>query len=189
MKRNVFIKELSGGDRRSIGKSESVVADVLADARLFAPLFECMLADDPLVRMRAADAVEKITALRPDFLRPFKAKLIRRVARINQQEVRWHVAQLFSRLELNKADRHEVLLVLKDYLKDESKIVKTFSMQALADMALQDERLRPSIIGQLEALTSQGSPAMQSRGRKLLAELSKATPDIEKSKARGRKHD
>jgi hypothetical protein len=173
MKRAEIAGMLGGGDRRSIGKSEEVVAEVLADARLFGALFECMLDDDPLVRMRAADAVEKITALRPDFLQPYKTRLINRVAKIEQQEVRWHVAQLFSRLELNKADRRAVVLILSEFLGDKSRIVKTFSMQALADIAAQDKQLRPSIVRQLEKLTKEGSPAMQSRGKKLLEQLRK----------------
>jgi hypothetical protein len=47
-------------------------------------------------------------------------------------------------------------------------------MQALADIAAQDDALRPAIVAQLEALTRTGSPAMQSRGRKLLARLGAA---------------
>lgn len=171
MKRAEIAGMLRGGDRRSIGKSEEVVAEVLADARLFGALFECMLDGDPLVRMRAADATQKITAMRLDFLQPYKARLINRVAKVEQQEVRWHVAQLFSRLELNKADRRAVVLILSEYLGDKSRIVKTFSMQALADIAAQDKPLRPSITKQLEKLTKEGSPAMQSRGKKLLDQL------------------
>jgi hypothetical protein len=38
-----------------------VVAEVLADPAQFALVFEGMLSDDPLLRMRAADAVEKIS--------------------------------------------------------------------------------------------------------------------------------
>jgi len=171
MKRAEIAEMLGGGDRRSIGKSEEVVAEVLADARLFGALFECMLDNDPFVRMRAADAVEKITAMRPDFLQPHKARLINRVAKIDQQEVRWHVAQLFSRFELTKADRRAVVLILAAYLEDKSRIVKTFSMQALADIAAQDKQLRPSIVRQLEKVTKEGSPAMQSRGKKLLDQL------------------
>lgn len=171
MKRADLIKKLSGGDRRSIGKSEDVVSEVLADSRLFAPLFECILVADPLVRMRAADAVEKITRLRPDFLKPYKTRLIGKVAEIDQQEVRWHVAQLFSRLELNGSERRKVVLILNEYLKDGSRIVKTCSMQALADIAGKDNRLRPSIVRQIEILSRDGSPAMRSRGTKLLARL------------------
>lgn len=171
MKKSDLLKRLRGGDRRSIGKSEEVVADVLADARVFTPLFDCILDDDPVVRMRAADAVEKITALRPDFLQPHKAKLIRRIATINQPEVRWHVAQLVSRLELNKAERRDVLRFLNGYLDDKSSIVKTFAMQALANLAFRDRDLKPGIVKQLRKLTEEGTPAMQNRGRKLLAIL------------------
>jgi len=169
-----ILQKLAGADRRSIGKSNEVVADVLADPTLFDIVFEAMLADDPALRMRAADAVEKITAQRPEDLRPYKSKLIRKVAKIDQQEVRWHVAQMFSRLDLTRAERRRVVSILAEYLKDKSKIVKTFSMQALADIAEKDAELRPSIVTQLEELTRTGSPAMQSRGRKLLARLARS---------------
>ncbi|MBM2840164.1 MAG: hypothetical protein HW412_692 [Bacteroidetes bacterium] len=171
MKKSDLLKKLSGGDRRSIGKSEEVVSEVLADARLFGALFDCILVDDPLVRMRAADAVEKITLLRPDFLKPCKSKLITRVAKIDQQEVRWHVAQLVSRLELNRSERKTVHDFLQRYLDDKSSIVRTFAMQALADIARQDAGLKRGIVKQLERLTKEGTPAMRSRGRKLLARL------------------
>lgn len=171
MKRLAIARNLAGGDRRSIGKSEEVVAEVLADARLFDSLFDCMLHDDPLVRMRAADAVEKITAMRPDFLMRHKAKLIGKVAMIDQQEVRWHVAQLIPRLQLTKNERSRVVELMEEYLKDNSSIVRTFAMQALAEMAMGDSRLRPSIIKRLKQLTEEGTPAMKNRGRKLLAKL------------------
>ena len=172
---NPILKKLAGTDRRSTGRSDEVVAEVLARPTLFDAVFEGMLADDPVLRMRAADAVEKITAQHPEYLRPYKSKLIGQVARIDQQEVRWHMAQLFSRLELIPKERRAVVAILSDYLKDESKIVKTFSMQALADIAEQDADLREPIIRQLEELTRTGSPAMQSRGRKLLAKLARPT--------------
>lgn len=166
-----LLLKLTGKDRRSIGESNRVVAKVLANPDLFGVLFDGMLADDPLIRMRAADAVEKITVKHPEYLRSYKSKLIRQVAKVEQQEVRWHVALMFSRLTLTRKERRAVVGILLDYLKDESKIVKTFSMQALADIAEQDAVLRPSIVKLLEKLTQTGSPAMQSRGRKLLAKL------------------
>ncbi|MEK7785160.1 MAG: hypothetical protein AAB658_07015, partial [Chloroflexota bacterium] len=58
---SAILKKLEGGDLRSIGRSEEVAADVLADPALFGELFDGMLDDNPLIRMRAADAVEKIT--------------------------------------------------------------------------------------------------------------------------------
>lgn len=67
-----LLKKLSGGDRRSIGRSNEVVAHVLAHLAHFRYVFEGLATDDPVVRMRSADAIEKITAQRPDLLRPYK---------------------------------------------------------------------------------------------------------------------
>ena len=166
-----LLQKLAGTDRRSIGKTNEIVAAVLADPGLFAALFNGILNDDPVLRMRCADAVEKITAVHPEFLRPYKKQLIQHVAKIEQQEVRWHVAQLFSRLKCTPKERRAAVEILEEYLKDKSKIVKTFSMQALADLAEHDETLRLFSIRQLEKLTRTGSPAMKARGRKLLAKL------------------
>jgi hypothetical protein len=44
-------------------------------------------------------------------------------------------------------------------------------MQALADLAQRDAELRPGIVRTLRMLTRTGSPAMRSRGRKLLLRL------------------
>jgi hypothetical protein len=132
-----------------------------------------MLSDDPIIRMRSADAMEKITAKHPEYLQPYKKKLIQQVAKVDQQEVRWHVAQMFPRLELGKEERAVVVEILLDYLDDKSKIVKTSSMQALADFAKRDVGLRLKVIKFLAELTRTGSPAMRSRGRKLLEELNR----------------
>ena len=166
------LKKLEGGDRRSVGRVDEVVADVLNDPTLFKVVFDGMLGDDPLIRMRCADAVEKITVQRPEYLQPHKDSLLSQVAKVEQQEVRWHVAQMLPRLELDAGERTIAVRTLLGYLDDESKIVKTFSMQALADFAELDDRFRAQVIGLLDELTSTGSPAMKSRGRKLLARLS-----------------
>ena len=170
---NDVLKKLEGGDRRSIGRVDEVVAEVLNDPSLFKVVFNGMLSDDPIIRMRYADAVEKITAKHPEYLQPYKKKLIQQVAEIEQQEVRWHVAQMSPRLELSKEERAVIVEILLDYLNDKSKIVKTFSMQALADFADRDAGLRPQFIKLLEELTRTGSPAMRSRGRKLLETLNR----------------
>lgn len=177
---------LSGGDRRSIGRVDEVVADVLRDPSLFEQVLDGMLSDDPIVRMRAADAVEKITAQHPEYLQHYKEKLVKEVARIDQQEVRWHVAQILPRLELSSKEQATAVQILLGYLDDESRIVKTFSMQALAEFAERDASLRAHVIELLEELVETGSPAMKSRGRKLLQRLRGNDPA--RRSARG-KHD
>jgi hypothetical protein len=173
---HTLLEKLTGGDRRSIGRSNEIVAEVLAEPGLFGLLFEGLLDADPLVRMRSADAVEKITASHPEYIQPFKPRLLGQVASIEQQEVRWHTAQLIPRLALNAEERSWAVAILESYLADRSSIVKTFAMQALADLAEQDPSLVGTIVPRLEALTREGTPAMRSRGRKLLARLQQRMP-------------
>ncbi len=166
-----LLDRLTGGDFRSIGDSEQVAADVLTNPSLFPGLFAGLTHPDALIRMRAADATEKVTTARPDLLQPFKPRLLKEVASINQQEVRWHVAQMIPRLALTKSERRKAVDILKSYLSDKSSIVKTFSMQALADLAGQDESLKPEIVPLFKELTRTGTSAMQSRGKKLLKQM------------------
>ncbi len=166
-----LLKRLSGGDRRSIGKSLEVAADVLANPRLFPELFKGMFSRDPVIRMRAADAVEKVTVHNPILLKPLKKKLLTQVALIDQKEVRWHAAQLFARVEWTRPERTRIVTVLREYLKDKSSIVRTCAMQALGDIALRDSKLRTPIVKQLKELTETGTPAMKARGKKILTSL------------------
>ena len=168
---HAILQKLAGGDLRSKGRSEEVVEDILNNPDLFGVVFAGMLIDDPVVRMRSADAIEKVSAKHPELLQPYKRRLINEVARIEQKEVRWHVAQMFSCVDLTPTERNEVVSVLKSYLEDQSKIVKTFAMQALADLAFQEESIRPEIRELIQNLMSAGSPAMRTRGKRLIAKL------------------
>lgn len=166
-----LLRQLKGGDRRSIRGVPAVVDQVVADPSLFRVVFDGKNDPDPLVRMRCADAVEKVTAVRPEYLTPYKKRVLRLAAQAEQQEIRWHLAQLLSRLELSAPERRRVAEILTEYLTDTSRIVKTCAMQALADVAVRDSELRAPIVERLKELTRTGSPAMKSRGRKLLARL------------------
>jgi hypothetical protein len=162
---------LRGGDRRSIGRSNEVVAAVLREPALFGVLVEGMLHPEVLVRMRAADAAEKVSAQRPDLLRAHKRRLLERVARSDEQEVRWHLAQMIPRLPLTAKERAGAVALLRSYLDDRSSIVKTFAMDALAQLSASDASLRQEVLGLLRRLVVTGTPAMRSRGRRLLAAL------------------
>jgi HEAT repeat protein len=152
-----ILKKLSGGTRRSIGRANEVAAEVLAHPRLFRHLFAGLSHDDALIRMRAADAMEKITFQRASLLHPFKKNILSIAARSQQQELRWQRAVAVD--------------IFFDYLHDKSSIVKTFAMQALADLAASDPKLKSQITPLLEELTQTGTPAMRARGRKLLRKL------------------
>jgi HEAT repeat protein len=164
---------LSGGDRRSSGRSDELVAKVRKDPALFREVIQAMGDRDPIVRMRAADAAEKITAGSPDLLPPWKKLLLEKIALIPQQEVRWHVAQMLPRLHLSPKKKASAIDILTVYLKDESRIVKTLALQALADLAEEDAALQVRVTRLAEEFIRSGSPAMRSRSRKILASLRK----------------
>jgi len=166
-----ILKKLLGGGRGSIGRSNEIVAEVLARPANFRHVFAGLTGDDAVIRMRAADAVEKITAQRPELLKPHKRKLLEIAGGTDQQEVRWHAALMIPRLELNARERLVAVDILFDYLRDRSSIVKTFAMQGLADLAVKDPLLRRKLLPLLEELTEIGTPAMRARGRKLLQHL------------------
>lgn len=170
---NRIEKLLSAGDLRSVGNSEQVVKLVQRNTALFADVIQAMLHDHPGIRMRAADAVEKITRNKPELLKPYKQLLLTKVAPIEQKEVRWHLAQILPRLNLTSRQRNEVYKLMRSFLQDESRIVKTFAMQALADIALQDHAYLAEVRKLIQRLSRQGSPAMQSRGKKLLLVLNR----------------
>jgi len=165
---NKIEKLLSVGDLRMAGNSEKVVAQVLSNPELFEDVINAVLIDSPPVRMRATDAIEKITRIHPDWLKPYKKQILDDFANISQKEVRWHIAQILPRLQLTKKEREKVYNLMLLYLNDKSSIVKTFSMQALTDIALQDRSYIDRVRKLVEHLIHEGTPAMKSRGKKLL---------------------
>ncbi len=196
MRQTHILRMLVGGDHRSIGKANKMVAEVLARPKLFGSLIAGLSADDPIVRARTADAVEKISAQRPNCLRPYKSRLLGDLAQCRQKEVRWHLAQMLPRIRWNGEEQRQVYRILVGYLRDSSSIVKTFAMQALADLAIRSPALRPAVLRTIRALTTRGTPAMRARGRRLLPLLTNAstrsstvpggTPQL--SGARGRRN-
>ncbi|MGD9279390.1 MAG: hypothetical protein PVF60_00790 [Desulfobacterales bacterium] len=168
-----ILSRLRGGDRRSIGNVGEVVAAVNKNPDLFKDLVVGLFEKDPVLRMRAADAMEKISRENPSSLQPFKTELIRLARQTQQQELRWHAAQMIPRLKLTPKEIATVTDIFFDYLKDKSKIVVTFAMQALSDLALMQDAAPSRVIKAIEKLARTGSPAIQSRGKKLLPRLKK----------------
>ncbi len=66
---------LKGGDLRSIGKADEVVKAVNHQSD-FDRLFNGLFHTDRKVRMRTADAIEKITLIKPGFLSKHKKELL-----------------------------------------------------------------------------------------------------------------
>lgn len=163
-----ILSELQGGDRRSIGRSDEVALLVLKEPRRFPELLNCLWDENPVVRMRAADAAEKVSAQKPRLLDCHKSELLGLLAEAEQIELRWHLALIVPRLRLTALERQRAALALQRYLDDRSSIVKTFALQGLTDLAQNDPGLRSEIKHLLQNAARSGTPAMKARARMLL---------------------
>jgi hypothetical protein len=170
---NQILSQLSGGDLRSVGKVGRVVKSVLADKTLFDDVFTGLLQDNPVIRMRAADAVEKITKIYPEWLGPYKSIILKKLVLIEDKEIRWHIAQIVPRPKLSKNERMKISQILFEWLKNkkESKIVRVMAMQALADLSVNDIPLRNSLKSELRETGKSEAPSLISRSKKIFRQL------------------
>jgi hypothetical protein len=162
---------LAGGDRRSLGDADQVAAMVMKNPRMFGALISGFWDADPIVRMRAADAAEKVTRTKRELLGKYKKELLGLMAEETQIEVRWHLALMVPRLDLNAKEKETAASSLRRYLENRSAIVRTHALQGLADLAETDASMRPAAIELLREAARTGTAAMKARSRKLLLKL------------------
>ncbi len=162
---------LRGGDRRSIGRVPQVLERLKSHPKLAGQLVAALGDADPLVRMRAADALEKATLHNAALLQQHKRVLLRLARTATQPELRWHLAQMLPRLHLRSSERRAAARGLRLYLTDPSSIVRTFALQALTDLARDDPTLKPLALSSVRQAARRGTPAMRSRAARLLREF------------------
>lgn len=168
---NPILKMLRPGDLRMKGASEEVVARICTRPGEMAQLIDCLSESEPALLMRCCDALEKLSRQHIDWLRPYKNDLIKISQSNVQKEVRWHMAQIIPRLDLSTKQAAKAYDVFLIYLNDKSSIVKTFALQALTDLALSHDLHVIETRDMIKKLGKTGTPAMQSRSRKLLEQF------------------
>jgi len=163
---------LSGGDPRSLHGVDDVMPLASADPSTFDGLFECLFSDDEVVRMRAADTLEKIARSRPGLFAGYTQRLLSDVARIDQPSVQWHLAQILAEIELSPKQRARAVAILKQNLdKSDDWIVVNHTLEALGHFAGDDPRLRDELIPILQHHQASTRKSIAKRATKLLAKL------------------
>lgn len=162
---------LSDGNRLSVSGVADVVTYALDNKSSIGILIDLLRTDDPSLRMRAADALEKISTQKPTLLAPLETRIeiLDIYTTEGQNDVRWNLIQILPRLGFcdmalpGITDR-----LLNDVKFHPSSLVRVAAMQALYDIASQNDQFRSKADEALREGMS-GSPAMQSRARKLLS--------------------
>jgi hypothetical protein len=144
------------------------VQEVLNAPSRFPELVAGLWHPDGCVRMRAGDALEKLSRHQPRWFCPLRGDLLRLAAATGEQEARWHLAQILPRLELRGVQRAALVALLQGYLKDRSAIVRVSALQGLADLARGYPRLGTLVRRELRRASAKGSAAERARARKLL---------------------
>lgn len=159
---------LKGGDLRSIGKANQIVA-LVNDQQTFDELFSALFNMDRIEIMRAADAIEKITANKPDYLHPHKYDILELCNKAMDIELKWHLALLVSRLDLTKKEVDNVWKILTRWASDkkESKIVRVNSLQGLHTILQSNQELIQDFNQVLNKVERENIPSINARIRKL----------------------
>ncbi len=160
---------LREGDRRTVGHVAEIVKTVLQKPALISTLVHSMFETGEGTRMRAADAIEKVSRQRVEELQIHASALLGLFEETEQQELRWHLALILPRLHLDGNQRKRTSRVLQQCLTAKSSIVRTFALQGLSDLASQDPALLPLALDAMREAERNGTPAMKARSRKLLA--------------------
>ena len=166
-----LLAQLGGGDRRSIGNANAVVRRVLADPGLLTEIIDGLSCGDPLIRMRCADVAEKVSARIPGCLHADAAALLALAKTAHEPELRWHLAQMLPRLDLDARKRRTAASLLFGYLRDDSRIVQTCALQALVELAQGDATLLGKVRPIVDRLSRAQTGALGARARKLQALL------------------
>jgi hypothetical protein len=120
-----LLSKLKGGDLRSIGKADEVVKQIGSSQELFNEIFRGIFDNNPIVKMRSADVVEKVSKEYPFLLKIHKRIILKNLNSFEQQEVKWHIALMLSYMELTNAESEKIFAVLSNWIiNDKSKIVR-----------------------------------------------------------------
>ena len=169
IKVNGFENLLSGGDLRSLGKSDSIVLKV-RDQNNFDELFKFLFHKDSIVVMRAADAIEKITFRHPVYLTKYKNVILELCRFVKNKELKWHIALLIARLNLSGKETGMVWKILVSWAtdKEESKIVRVNSIQALYEINRRNEKYSKRFKLLLTEIKEENIPSINARIRKFI---------------------
>jgi hypothetical protein len=169
---SVIRQKLTGGTRTSIGSADQVIKTILKSPSGLTEVYDLFLDDDPVVAMRASYVAMRVAEQSPESVTPFAKDLISNLGRYTQQEVRWHIPQLFSHLELTKAQRQKAYEVFMAWSEtDKSKIVAYYCLQTAADFAELDQSLLQDFIPRLRKANKSGAKSIQNRCKKIAKQL------------------
>ncbi len=169
-----FVDVLSvGGKSNSLGRAHEVVEAVLHNETRLEELYQCMFDENSWTRMRAADSLEKVCRVHPEWLTSYIDRLQKDFAGTAQPSIQWHIAQIYQQVDLMPAQKEIAIHWLKDLLStaDVDWIVAANSMDTLAQFVLDGSVASTDFKQLLAVQLNHKSPAVVKRANKYLNQI------------------
>lgn len=169
-----FEAMLTGGHPNSLGRTEEVVASVLAEPARLDELFGCYDSADAVVRLRTSSAIKRVEAARSALMVPHIDRLIEKVGALDQASAQWTLAQLFDRLAhaMSPGQKARALGILKRNLEHHSDwIVLNTTIDTLTRWARDDAALASWLAPHLDRHAHDPRKSVAGRARKAKAAL------------------
>ena len=163
---------LTGGNPRSLGRTDEVIQLVLSRPEKLEELFDCQFADDEIVRMRASDGLEKICREHPEWFDPYKQRMFDEVSSVRQPSVQWHLAQMFCEMSLTDAEKKRAVQIMTHNLESlDEWVVTNLTIEALATFVRRGDFERAKFVEILKKFQSSRHNSVARRAQKLLAKF------------------
>lgn len=167
----MFEDDLKGWPKRELHNDE-VIRAVIAQPLRAHELFDCAVGDDEYVRMRAADALEKVCRHDRRIVQPLTPRLLAEMSEVDQPSVQWHLAQILGELALDGDERRQAVRVVRRLLDaSDDALVLSHALTALAAFATADPALHEIAVAHVEAFVADQRPSVSTRARRLRAAL------------------
>jgi len=157
------------------------VLEVLVEPSLVGELVSGLTHPNAVVRMRCADALEKVAGKLPGVLQPYRKVLFELLRRPQPKEVLWHLLQVAPRIEWRPIELPVVHAAMIQALSNSSSIVKACALQAMVELLPQDRRREQAVREQLELALSSGTPALKARAGRLALLLAMANHSLKRT--------
>ena len=162
-----------GGKTNSLGRAPEIVGIVLGDKSRLEELYNCLFDSNAWVRMRAADALEKVCREHPDWLAPYIDRLAADFGTNTQASIQWHLAQIYEQVTLTSKQKQIAITWLTGLLatKEVDWIVAANAMDTLVAFTKDGSCPLTDTIALLKVQQQHKSNAVTRRAAKHLAEL------------------
>jgi hypothetical protein len=141
---------------------------VLKNPELFDELFEGLSVSDDVVRGRTADALEKVSRVKPDLLIGRLPKLIQVAEEDHVPMVKMHLAMIFGHLAMYEERLSDLISTLLNLLDDRSVFTRSWAVVSLCIIGRKYPHERTQILARIAPIQRDQSIAMRTKARKAI---------------------